>query len=138
MITELPPDLREAAVALWEECALTRPWNDPRADLERALSGPSSTVLAALSPDGALLGTAMVGYDSHRAWVYYVAVSPSVRGTGLGRSLMAACEEWAVARGAPKLMLMVRRTNAAVVGFYERLGYALEDTAVMGRRLDGA
>jgi ribosomal protein S18 acetylase RimI-like enzyme len=35
-------------------------------------------------------------------------------------------------------MLMVRRTNAAVVGFYERLGYALEDTAVMGRRLDGA
>jgi ribosomal protein S18 acetylase RimI-like enzyme len=80
----------------------------------------------------------MVGYDSHRAWVYYVAVSPSVRGTGLGRSLMVACEEWAVARGAPKLMLMVRRTNAAVVGFYERLGYALEDTAVMGRRLDGA
>ena len=135
MIGPLPDALREAAVALWEECGLTRPWNDPWADLDRALSGESSTVLAVVS-DGALLGTAMVGHDGHRGWVYYLAVAPSERGTGLGRSLMAAAEEWVAARGIPKLMLMVRSSNTAVLGFYDALGYAVEDTAVLSRWLD--
>ena len=132
---DLPLSLREQAVALWEECGLTRPWNDPHADLDRALSGESSTVLAVVD-DGVLVGTAMVGHDGHRGWVYYLAVAPAARGSGLGRELMAAAEEWVVARGIPKLMLMVRSSNTAVLGFYERLGYVLEDTAVLGRRLD--
>jgi ribosomal protein S18 acetylase RimI-like enzyme len=132
---ELPASLREEAVALWEECGLTRPWNDPRADLDRALAGESSTVLAVLS-EGRLLGTAMVGHDGHRGWVYYLAVAPAARGSGLGRELMAAAEEWVAARGIPKLMLMVRSSNTAVLGFYEQLGYVVEDTAVLGRRLD--
>jgi ribosomal protein S18 acetylase RimI-like enzyme len=133
---DLPASLREAAVALWEECGLTRPWNDPVADLDRALSGESSTVLAVVE-DGELLGTAMVGHDGHRGWVYYLAVSAAAQGKGLGRKLMAAAEEWVVARGIPKLMLMVRGSNTAVFGFYEHLGYVVEDTSVLGRRLDG-
>lgn len=137
MITDLPPSLHEAAVALWEECGLTRPWNDPHADLARALSGPSSTVLAAVTGTGALLGTAMVGHDGHRGWVYYLAVAPAARSTGLGRSLMAACEEWVAERGIPKLMLMVRGSNTAVLGFYGALGYAAEDTVVLSRWFDG-
>jgi ribosomal protein S18 acetylase RimI-like enzyme len=136
VIGELPTDLREAAVALWEECGLTRPWNDPWADLDRALAGPASTVLAAVDDDGALRGTTMLGHDGHRAWVYYVAVAPGARGTGLGRELMQAAEAWAHDWGIPKLMLMVRADNSAARGFYERLGYLVEDTAVLGRRLD--
>ena len=136
MIEALPASSREAAVALWEECGLTRPWNDPWADLDRALAGPSSTVLAAVV-DGGLVGTAMVGHDGHRGWVYYLAVAPAAQGRGLGRELMAAAEEWVAERGIPKLMLMVRSTNPAVLGFYERLGYVVEDTAVLGRRLEG-
>ena len=34
-IGDLRPDEIEAAVALWEACDLTRPWNDPRADIRR-------------------------------------------------------------------------------------------------------
>ncbi len=136
MIGPLPTGLYDEAVALWEECGLTRPWNDPEADLRRAVSGPSSTVLALVSPTGGLLGTAMVGHDGHRGWVYYLAVAPVARGAGLGRALMTACEEWVVARGMPKLMLMVRATNTPVLGFYEQLGYVVEDTAVLGRRFD--
>lgn len=136
MIAPLPAASHEAAVALWEQCGLTRPWNDPRADLARALSGPSSTVLAAVSDEGALLGTAMVGHDGHRGWVYYLAVAPGARGTGLGRALMTAAEEWVAERGIPKLMLMVRSGNTAVLGFYGALGYAVEETAVLSRWLD--
>lgn len=33
---------------------------------------------------------------------------------------------------------MVRRSNTAVVSFYESLGYAEQDTLVLGRRFDGS
>ena len=41
-IDELKPDEIEAAVALWEACDLTRPWNDPRADIRRAFEGATT------------------------------------------------------------------------------------------------
>lgn len=125
----------DSAVALWQECGLTRPWNDPHADLARALDGASSTVLAALREER-LVGTAMVGHDGHRGWVYYLAVSPDHRRGGVGRELMAACEAWLRERGAPKVQLMVRQSNAAAVGFYAELGYTDQDVVTLGRFLD--
>lgn len=134
-IVELPEQLRAAAVDLWHEVGLTRPWNDPVADLARALAGPASTVLAACDGDTRLLGTAMVGHDGHRAWVYYLAVQPSSQGQGLGRALMQACERWAREHGMPKLQLMVRRANEGVLAFYEALGYTDDEVVVLGRFL---
>lgn len=81
-ITELPAHLSADAVALWSECGLTRPWNDPDEDLRRAMRGGDSTVLACLR-QGQLLATAMVGHDGHRAWVYYLAVREAERKHGL-------------------------------------------------------
>jgi ribosomal protein S18 acetylase RimI-like enzyme len=135
-IIPLPEDLYGAAVQLWQDSGLTRPWNDPGADLRRAATGTSSSVLAAVDDDQQLLGTAMVGHDGHRGWVYYLAVDNTARGSGLGRQLMDACEDWISARGIPKIQLMVRATNQAVIGFYEHLGYEQSDVVVLGRRLD--
>ena len=132
-------DLSHTTVAILctdgvEQVELTRPWNDPGADFDRALGGPSSTVLGALD-DRRLVGTVMVGHDGHRGWVYYLASSPTRRGLGIGRELMAAAERWLEAREVPKLELMVRTSNADVVSFYERLGYGREDVVVMSRWL---
>ena len=79
----------------------------------------------------------MVGFDGHRGWVYYLAVDPGRRRRGLGRSLMAAAEDWLMVRGAPKLQLMVRSDNEAAVGFYQRLGLERQEVIVLGRRLAG-
>ena len=68
--------------------------------------------------------------------MYYLAVSRAARGEGLGRGLMAACEQWLVRRGVPKVQFMVRSDNDAVLGFYEHLGYQPQDVVVLGRRLD--
>ena len=130
-----PGDAAEA-VDLWHRTGLTRPWNDPYADFERAVSTASSAVLGVRDATGRLLGTAMVGQDGHRGWVYYLAVDPACRGTGLGRDLMAACERWLAGRAVPKIQFMVRSDNAAVLGFYEHLGYQAQDVVVLGRRLD--
>ena len=136
-IEPLPGTLYDAAIRLWHDSGLTRPWNDPEADLRRAASGSASAVLAAIAEDGGLLATAMVGHDGHRGWVYYLAVDAAVQGRGLGRQMMKACEDWVQSRGVPKIQLMVRTTNKAVVGFYEHLGYVDADVVVLGRRLDG-
>lgn len=135
IVERLPERLREDAVSLWQDAGLTRPWNDPRADLDRALGSPSSTVLAAVEEER-LAGTAMVGHDGHRGWVYYVAVHPSRRGQGLGRELMGAAEQWVAGHGIPKMQLMVRTANTDTREFYERMGYAVQDTVVLGKFFD--
>lgn len=126
----------QEAIVLWHTCNLTRPWNDPEADATFALSGPSSTILAARRA-GTLVGTAMVGHDGHRGAVYYVGVTPELRKSGVGAMLMAAVEQWLKDRGVPKLNVMVRTDNLAARGFYERLGYAPDKVVVISKRLDG-
>ena len=68
-IREMRDDEREAVAALWESCGLTRPWNDPAADIALALAGPASTLLvgevAGDAPAG-LAASVMVGHDGHR------------------------------------------------------------------------
>ncbi len=133
-IGDLRPDEVEAAVALWETCGLTRPWNDPRADIALALGKPSSTVLAGRIDDR-LVGTAMTGSDGHRGWVYYLAVSPDHQRKGYGAAMMQAAADWLRARGAPKLHVMIRSENVTVAAFYAKLGYEKSDTITMAHRI---
>ncbi len=133
-IGELREDEADAAVALWHEQKLTRPWNDPHADLRFALGKPQSTVLAGRRGDR-LVATVMLGHDGHRGWVYYVAVAGDCQGVGYGSAMMRAAERWMAARGVPKLQLMVRADNAGAIGFYETIGYERSDVVVLGRRL---
>jgi ribosomal protein S18 acetylase RimI-like enzyme len=123
-----------AAIALWQQAGLTRPWNPPAEDLRRALDGSTSTVLGAFDDDG-LAGTVMVGHDGHRGWIYYLAVDQRQRGSGLGRELMTAAERWLRERGAVKVQLMVRSTNDVVLGFYDHLGYEDSDVRVRSKWL---
>lgn len=134
LIEAAAPGDAAAVVELWQACGLTRPWNDAEADFALAQRGTSSTVLIARGTDS-LAGSVMAGFDGHRGWIYYLAVSPDCRGAGLGRALMAAAEDWLRARGAPKLRLMVRADNEAALGFYEKLGLEQQPVVTLGRFL---
>lgn len=128
-----------AAVALWRDCGLLRPWNDPHKDIARKQSVQPELFLVALAPgpDGVpvLVGTAMAGYDGHRGSVYYLAVAPGHQRLAIGRSLMVQVEQQLLAMGCPKLNVLVRTTNVQVVAFYEKLGYARDDAFSLGKRL---
>jgi ribosomal protein S18 acetylase RimI-like enzyme len=76
----------------------------------------------------------MGGYDGHRGWVYSGAVRPAERRKGVGTVLLRLLERVLVARGCLKVNLQVRASNAGVVAFYERLGYAVEERVNMGKR----
>ena len=123
-----------AVIALWEAAGLTRPWNDPGRDFERALAVPNAAVLILATAD-AVVASVMVGYDGHRGWVYYLAVAPGHRRGGLGRRLMDAAETWLRRRGAPKIQLMVREDNVEALGFYEALGLERQKVVTLGRFL---
>jgi ribosomal protein S18 acetylase RimI-like enzyme len=126
----------DAVAALWGRCGLTRPWNDPHRDIALAMRGPNSTILAGRQGE-VIVATVMVGHDGHRGWVYYVGVDPAQQGSGVGRALMTAAEDWLRLRGLQKVELLIRTENDKVQRFYETLGYEVEPRIVMSKWLDG-
>ncbi len=134
-ITSATPKDEPAIVALWRACGLVAPYNDPVADFRFAKAGPASDVLVALDEAGKVVGSVMVGHDGHRGWLYYVAADPASRGTGVGRRMVQAAENWLRERGVVKAQLLVRQTNSKVVSFYEHLGFEVAPTIVMNRWL---
>jgi ribosomal protein S18 acetylase RimI-like enzyme len=123
-------------IALWKACGLTRPWNDPAADIVFARKGSNAAVLIGRG-GGAILATVLVGHDGHRGWVYYLAVDPDHRQQGYGRVMMDASEKWLRERGIEKLQLMVRPDNRGVKTFYQSLGYSEQERIVYAKWLDG-
>ncbi len=67
--------------------------------------------------------------DAPTAFIYDVVVDPARRGTGLGRAVMLAGEQYAVARGAVSMRLHVFGSNTVARHLYTSLGY--EETNVM-------
>jgi ribosomal protein S18 acetylase RimI-like enzyme len=123
-------------IALWQACGLTRPWNDPAADIALARQGSNATVL--IGRDGvSIVATVLVGHDGHRGWVYYLAVDPDRRQTGYGSVMMDAAENWLRERGIEKLQLLVRPDNTRVKDFYQSLGYSMQERIIYAKWLDG-
>ena len=136
VIAPISDDDISAVVALWQDCGLTRPWNDPAADIALARRGDNSAVLIGRA-EGAIVATAMVGHEGHRGWVYYVAVDPAYRQQGFGRAIMDAAEHWLRQRDILKMQLLVRSENTKVQAFYETLGYGVQERIVYAKWLDG-
>jgi ribosomal protein S18 acetylase RimI-like enzyme len=124
----------DAVVALWHECGLTRPWNDPHKDIARKLTEQPELFLVG-TVASRVMASAMVGFDGHRGWVYYLAVAPEHRQLAHGRALMQEAERLLIERGCPKINLLVRSTNTGVIDFYKRLGYAQDEAVSLGKRL---
>ena len=126
-----------AVIALWQACGLTRPWNDPAADLAFARGKPASEVLVGLADDR-IVASAMVGHDGHRGTMYYVSVDPACRGRGYGAALVAAAEAWLERRGVWKVHLLVRKGNEPVLGFYAEQGYTTGSALQIEKWIDPA
>jgi ribosomal protein S18 acetylase RimI-like enzyme len=123
-----------AVIALWQTCGLTRPWNNPEKDIAFARGKPHSDILVGVIA-GRVVASIMVGHDGHRGSFYYVAVEPDRQRRGTGAELIRAGEAWLKKRGVWKVNLLIRQDNAAVQGFYERLGYQVNEVMSMGQRL---
>ncbi|KGJ72204.1 hypothetical protein GY21_16900 [Cryobacterium roopkundense] len=124
----------DAVVQLWTDCGLTRPQNNPLVDIERKLAVQPELFLVGTVQD-AVMGSIMAGYDGHRGWVNYLAVSPEHQGAGFGRRLMGEVERLLLKRGCPKVNLQIRAGNERAIAFYRALGYAADEAVSFGKRI---
>lgn len=122
-------------IALWHACGLVVPQNNPKRDIARKLRVNAEWFLVG-ELDSAVIGTCLAGYEGHRGWINYLAVHPDQQRRGLARELMQHAETLLRAAGCPKINLQVRRTNAAVIAFYEAIGFAVDDVVSLGKRLE--
>ena len=103
------------------------------------LTGPALVIaedppspLSGFGEAGARLGFAFlepaVDYFSgdRHGHVGMIAVTEAAEGRGAGAALMRAAEDWARARGYPKLTLNVFEGNRRAREVYERFGYRVE------------
>ncbi|CAI1510563.1 GNAT family acetyltransferase [Serratia proteamaculans] len=124
----------EEIITLWERCDLLRPWNDPEMDIERKLNHDPELFLVA-EVGGEVVGSVLGGYDGHRGSAYYLGVHPDYRGRGIANALISRLEKKLIARGCPKIQLMVREDNDTVIEMYEKLGYEIQNVTSLGKRL---
>jgi ribosomal protein S18 acetylase RimI-like enzyme len=125
----------EAVIALWRQCNLVHPSNDPRKDIRCKLQVQPEMFLVGFVGQN-LIASVMAGYEGHRGWINYLAVSPEYRNQGFARSIMTEAERLLRAAGCPKINLQVRTTNGDVIECYHRLGYSVDDVVSLGKRLE--
>jgi len=126
---------QSSIITLWERCGLIRPWNDPKKDINRKLKAQPELFFVGVL-DGVLIASAMAGYEGHRGWINYLAVSPDHRQKGYGRIIMQEVERQLKIIGCPKINLQIRESNTRAINFYKKLGYDIDEVLMMGKRLE--
>ena len=124
---------REQVLALWQECDLIHPKNDPRKDLDRK-KGFGEELFLVIEDREKIIGTVMGGYDGHRGIINYLGVHPSFRGQGLGKMLLQAVEQKLKDFGCPQVNLLVWSNNSEVLDFYEKSQYSKANDIVLLRK----
>ncbi|UDL93331.1 GNAT family N-acetyltransferase [Lichenihabitans sp. PAMC28606] len=95
-----------------------------RRSLRYFIAAPTTYVPVA-EHEAVVAGYAMIGFRAGSALgrIFSLAVDPDFGRLGIGRALLAACEERARKRGSRAVRLEVRADNSAAIALYEALAY---------------
>lgn len=93
-----------------------------RTDFRNALRAAKSLILVE-DDGGSLAAYALLRMQGRKGHLLSLAVDPEQRRRGLGRALILAAEEAALARGARHMQLELREDNGAAAALYASLGY---------------
>ena len=102
---------------------LTGPRSSPE-EIGDLIGDPNSRFVMALKGD-VLVACALLKKESEGAYFGMFAIDPAHQGGGLGKAMMAQCEDMARHLWAAKsLRLAVISLRAELIGWYERRGFA--------------
>jgi len=106
-------------VALEE--AFDTPWSE---ESWRAELGDDRLVLAARRrSDGVLIGAASFRVVDDVAELNRIVVAPQQRRLGLARVMLVAGMQWAIGKGAARMLLEVDHANEAAIALYRGYGF---------------
>ena len=86
--------------------------------------------------DEVIVASIMIGYEGHRGWINYLAVSPECQKRGFGKRMMEEAERLLRAESCPKISLQIRTSNVEVLGFYRAIGFVQDEVISLGKRLE--
>ena len=124
----------KSVIRLWHNCNLVVPQNDPKLDIERKSKVNPDLFLVGLI-EGKIIATAMGGYEGHRGWINYLAVSKEIRQKGVGRRIVEKVQAKLSKLGCPKINVQIRLSNQDAIEFYRKIGFTVDDVISMGKRL---
>lgn len=119
--------------ALWDSVDMHSIGDDDASLQRMARRNPGLLVVAVRG--GAIVGSALGGWDGRRGWIYHVAVAESERRNGLATRLVRLVEDRLRGLGAPKVNVLVREDNVPGGTFWEATGYSAVRTRQYGREL---
>lgn len=128
------PEEASEIIRLWKACNLVFPQNIPEKDIKAKLAFQPGLFLVGIEADR-IVASVMVGYDGHRGWLNYLAVSPDYRKKGLGRMIVTEAEKILKSMGCPKINLQVRTSNMEAIHFYTKCGFSQDEVLSFGKRL---
>jgi ribosomal protein S18 acetylase RimI-like enzyme len=109
-------------------------WNVAKTSIPEKLKVQPDLLLVAVEA-GLVVGSIMAGYDGHRGWISRIAVLKSRQRHGIGEALIQEAEKRLAALGCLKVNLQIVASNAVVLGFYQSLGYSVEERISMSKHL---
>jgi ribosomal protein S18 acetylase RimI-like enzyme len=124
----------QQVIALWKECSLIVPQNDPQQDIDAKLAYQPELFLVG-ELDGRIIASIMIGYEGHRGWINYMGVEPRCQRRGYGKKMMEHAVRALEKLGCLKVNLQVRETSKKAIAFYEKLGFTDDGVVSLGKRL---
>jgi [ribosomal protein S18]-alanine N-acetyltransferase len=112
------------AVLEVEEASFTNPWTRQMFETDLANVGVSFGYVLR-TPEWRVAAFCTVWVVVDEVHVNNLAVRPECRGVGAGRMLLETVLRISIGQGARRATLEVRRSNAAALKLYERLGFSV-------------
>ena len=126
---------RSNVAALWEAVFPDDPpHNAPLEVFDAKLVLQDGMLLVAVEEE-AVIGTAIAGNDGVRGWLHKVAVLPQYKRQGAATALVRHAIRVLRSVGCTKVNLQIRATNSEVRGFYESLGFKIEERLSMAKHI---
>ncbi|MDP7078769.1 MAG: GNAT family N-acetyltransferase [Candidatus Undinarchaeales archaeon] len=99
----------------------------------RRVAACDAAVFLVAEVEGRSVGLVRAVYDGSRALVHLLSVHPDQQGRGVGTTLLQACVDELVRRGAPTVSVTVSEASAA---FWEKVGFARLPVFVMLKEVE--
>ncbi len=92
------------------------------AELAEILENPKNTLLK-YTDQGVIIGTVLLIEKETQLYLGMLTVSPELQNSGLGKKLLQAAENHALALGLNRIVMTVISVRAELIAWYERQGY---------------